>query len=189
MSRNQDYEKVDEDKPRHPLSSANFFSVVAFLWMNSLFKAGSRRPLEESAIFPVHEDDKTRDLTEKLQEQWNTEITRCRNTGKRAKLWKSVLKAIPLKQYCFYWFVSLSYSTGRIIQPLLLGTLKEQLMSPDRDRGLAFVVAALLPFCGLIAAFSHCLTYKFEMAGVRICSAIKGIVFLKVRPTCMALLL
>ena len=180
------YEKVpdhesDNEQPEHPLVSASVFSLVTFWWMNSLFKAGRQRSLEESDIFPLHKDDRTRDLTENLQKQWNDDVMRSRKKGKQAKLWKSVLKSIPWKEFSFYWCLLLFYSAGRIIQPLLLGTLIELLMASEKDRKMAFIVAAILPLCGLMAAFSHFLTCKFEVLGIRLCSAVKGIVFLKVR--------
>ena len=173
----------EQSEPKHPLVSANFFSVVAFWWMNDIFKIGSQRPLEQSDMFSLHGNDKTRDLTKLLQQQWNSEVTKCRTTGKQAKLWKSVLRTIPLKECCLLWCVSLYYSAGRIVQPLLLKILVDILMSPVEDRDMAYVVAALLPIFGLVAAFRHFLHYQFEMTGARIGSAVKGIVFQKVHLT------
>ena len=179
------YEKVldhesDNNHSEHPLASASVFSLVTFWWMNSLFKVGRERSLEDSDVFPIHEDDRTRDLTENLQKKWNEDVMVGRKKGKQAKLWKSVLKAIPWREFSFYWCLLLFYSAGRIIQPLLLGTLIELLMSSEKDRSKAFIVASVLPLCGLMAAFSHFLTCKFEVLGIRLCAAVKGIVFLKV---------
>ena len=179
------YEKLasdekDDEESFHPLSKANFFSAFTFWWMNDLFKTGSQRPLTPSDIFPIHEKYKTQELTEKLQKQWNSDIERCRRKGKRAKLWKSVLKTISLKNVCLLWSVLVFYSAGRVIQPLLLGTLVHLLMDPDKGYSLAYGVAALMPLCGLAAASSHFIAYQFDVLGLQLSSAIKGIVYLKV---------
>lgn len=182
---NKGYKKVasdekDDENFFHPLSTANLFSAFTFWWINDVLKTGSQRLLTQSDVFPIHEKYKTQELTAKLQKQWNNDVEECRRSGKRAKLWKSVLKTIPLKEFCLNWCVSLLYAAGRVIQPLLLGTLIQLLMDSDKGNGLAYGVAALMPLCGLTAATSHFITYQFEMIGVQLSSAIKGIVYMKV---------
>lgn len=182
---NKEYEKVasdekDDDNSFHPLINANIFSVLTFWWMNSVFKTGSRQLLTQSDIFAIHENFKTRELTEKLLKQWNNDVEECRGSGKQAKLWKSVLKTISLKEVCALMFASLFYSAGRVIQPLLLGFLINLSMDPDKGHVLAYGVATLMPLCGLAAASSHCIIYQFEMIGLQLSSALKGIVYLKV---------
>ena len=182
---NKGYQKVagdeeDDENVSHPLSKANFFSAFTFWWMNDVLKTGSQRLLTQSDVFPIHEKYKTQELTEKLQKQWNKDVEECRRRGKQAKLWKSVLRTISLKEFCINWFASLLYAAGRVLQPLLLGTLIHLLMASDKGNGLAYGVAALMPLCGLTAATSHFITFQYEIIGLQLSSAIKGIVYMKV---------
>ena len=176
-------EDDDVDQSSHPtiVTSASFFSVLTLGWMNGIFKIGSKRPLNQSDFFPIHDDDKTRDLTERLQKEWNNHVQESNSTGrKQPKLWKCVLRTISLKEILYlmtFWFTE---SICRVSQPLVLGFLLRLLSSTEMDRTLTYTCCLLLALGGLSTACTHYSAYRFELLGMRLSSALRGIIYLKV---------
>ena len=177
-------EDDEEELPFHPMNvtSDSFFSLLTLWWMNSIFKIGSRRPLNQSDVLPLNEEDRTRDLTERLQKEWNYHVQECNDTeGKQPKMWKCVLKTISCKEILYlmsFWFIE---SICRVSQPLVLGLVLRLLSSTEKDRSLTYSCCLLLALGGLSTACTHYSAYRLELLGMRLSSAIKGIVYLKVR--------
>ena len=170
----------DDDKNCHPATTANFLSILTFWWMNGLFKTGSQRPLKQSDFFPLHHKDRTRELTEQLWQTWNSHVQECIKTDKRQpKLWKCVLKTISWQEHIFPWCGLLVDSVCRVIQPLLLGIIIH-LLTTGENRKLTYVCATLLVLCCVPQIYTHLITYKYEMIGMRLICALKGIIYLKV---------
>ena len=185
---NKGYEKIttgdddDDAKSPHPTTSANFLSLLSFWWMNSVFKTGSKRPLKQSDFLPLHEKDRTRDLTERLQKEWNNHVQECNMTeGKQPKLWKCVVKTVSFCDICLPMCFWLLESMFRVSQPLVLGFLLYLLDSAETSRPLAYACCVFLTLSGLSSACTHYSAYSCDLLGMRLSSAIKGIVYLKVR--------
>lgn len=179
------YERVvndekEEDNDSHPLSSANFFSVLTFWWMNKTLNTGSKRPLERADFLPLHEADKTDELTERFRNLWNNTLLKCNEKGERPKLWKCVTSFISLKELCHVWSILVLEAVCRILQPWILGILLSLLMQPEYDRTLAYACAALLTLVALVCSCAHVASFKCMLMGMRLSSALKGIVYLKV---------
>ena len=66
------YKKIPNDDHTEKVS---FVSVLLFQWMNSVFKTGSERALDEKDFLPLSDEDTTSSVTERLQTKWNDEIT------------------------------------------------------------------------------------------------------------------
>ena len=47
-------------------SNTRFLSELSISWMNSIFKIGSKRPLNQSDFLPLTDEDRTREITERL---------------------------------------------------------------------------------------------------------------------------
>ncbi|KAJ7370545.1 hypothetical protein OS493_031551 [Desmophyllum pertusum] len=170
----------EEENTSHPLNTANCFSMLTFWWMNSVFRTGSERPLEKSDFLPIHEKDRTRDLTEHLQTQWNNDVDRSnKELGTKPRLWKTLLSTISLKEMSFLWSILTIDSAGRVFQPLLLGYLIHVLTFEPEKRLLACSMSLLLALSGLLTSCSHYVSYQCELLGMRLSSAIKGIIYLK----------
>ncbi|XP_078363095.1 ATP-binding cassette sub-family C member 4-like [Oculina patagonica] len=185
---NKNYEAIatgDEDDGKdshHPTTSANFLSLLSFWWMNNVFKIESKRPLNQSDFLPLHEEDRTRDLTERLQKEWNDHVQECNVAAeaKQPKLWKCVLRMLYCAEILFllsFWLVE---SVFRVSQPLVLGLLLQSLSSTQRNSTLEYLCCFLLSLSGLSTAFTHYSAYRLELIGMRLSSAIKGIVYLKI---------
>lgn len=180
MERNG-YEKISADD-----GDANHVDIVSFLffqWMNHVIRTGSKRALELNDFLPLSQENLTSSVTEKLQTKWNDERAKCKRSGKRPKFWKSVLKMISVKDVLTIMFTGVLDSCCRIFQPLFLGYLISSLMSTTESRNdfllygcaVAMGVNALIKSLGM----QH-FSFRNELLGVRLTSAIKGIVYGKV---------
>ncbi len=170
----------DDDKNCHPATTANFLSIITFWWMNGLFKTGSQRPLKQSDFLPVHPEDRTRELTAQLWETWNNHVKECSKTeGRQPKLWKCVLKTVHWQEHIFPFCGLLLCYICRVIQPLLLGIIID-LLTSNENRTFMYTCATLLVLSCLPDSSTHFITYIYEMVGMRLSSALKGIIYLKV---------
>ena len=136
------YKKISTNEEKEAVS---FVSLLLFQWMNSIFKIGSERPLDENDLLPLSKENSASFLTDQLQENWNKEKTKCNRNQKRPKLWKSVIKLISVKDVMIIGFTNALYSISRILQPLLLGYFISILMSaePKKDNLLYGCTLAL----------------------------------------------
>ena len=178
MARNG-YNKISpsEDKER-----VSFLSLLLFQWMNSIFKKGSERPLDENDFLPLSKENSASFLTDQLQANWNKEKTKCKKNQNRPKLWKSVIKMISIKDVIIIGFTIALYSIYQILQPLLLGYLISILMSaePKKDN-LLYVCTLALCINSVIGTLSmHQRGYRCELLGIRISCALKGLIYHKV---------
>ena len=178
MARNG-YNKISpsEDKER-----VSFLSLLLFQWMNSIFKTGSERPLDEHDFLPLSKENSASFLTDQLQANWNKEKTKCKKSQNRPKLWKSVIKLISVKDVMIIGFMSALYSIYQLLQPLLLGYLISILMSsePQKDN-LLYVCTLALCISSVIGPLTmHHRDYRCELLGIRISCALKGLIYHKV---------
>ena len=179
MAKLNEYKKLSSSNEEEKVS---FVSVVFFQWMNIIFKTGSERVLQESDFLPLAKENSTCSVVRKLQENWNREIETSKGFGKTPKLWKSVIKMISVKEMLVLISVKGVCSLSRILQPLLLGYLVVSLMSDEPTYSFSVYGCAIAmginAFIGCIC--THFSEFRYEMWGIRISSALKGIIYLKV---------
>ena len=175
------YKKISNED-----SEENVVSILSFLffrWMNNIIKTGSERALQQSDFLPLSKENLTSSVTEKLQIKWDHERARCEQLGKRPKFWKSVVKMLSVKDVLVIMFTGILDSCCRIFQPLFLGYLISSLMSSKETRNevLLYGCALAMGVNALIKSlnFQH-FGFRSELLGVRLTSAIKGIVYRKV---------
>ena len=173
------YSKIS---PNEDKESVSFVSLLFFQWMNSIFKTGSERPLDENDFLPLSKENSASFLTDQLQANWNKEKTKCNRNQNRPKLWKSVIKLISVKDVMIIGFMNALYSISRILQPLLLGYFISILMSADAKKdNLLYVCTLALCINSVIGALSmHHRGYRCEVLGIRISCALKGLIYHKV---------
>ena len=174
------YKKISTDED--DTGNASFFSLLLFQWMNSIFKTGSKRTINQTDFLPLSKENSACFVTGKLQGNWNKEISNCEGNGKKPKLWKSVLKLITVKETVIIVFSNALFSISRILQPLFLGYLVSALMSTEpQNNPVLYGCALALCINALIACFSmHQLDYRCEILGIKISSALKGLIYHKV---------
>lgn len=176
------YRKISEDGCNS--KKVSLFSLLFFRWMNSVLRTGSERSLEEKDFLPLAKESTSHYLTKRLKKQWNNEKARCRNknNSKKSKLWKSLLKSIPLYDLMLIISTSALYSLTRLLQPLLLGCLTKALMSAERQNNyLSYGYALGMGANALLGCIAlHQYGWRCERLSIRISSALKGLVYLKV---------
>lgn len=174
------YRKVPNEDHKEKISCLSF---MFFHWMNNVLKTGNERPLEQSDFLPLSEENTSSFLIEHLQKEWNKEKATCKRKKKRPKLWKSVLKFLPLKEVLILTVNYALYSLSRLLQPLLLGFFMVTLMSPELHSVYLLYGCALgMGINALIGSLAmHHFDYRGEVWGLRFSSALKGLIYLKVR--------
>jgi len=136
------YKKISTNEDKEIVS---FVSLLLFSWMNSIFKIGSERPLDENDLLSLSKENSTSFLTDQLQQNWNKEKTKCNRNQTTPILWKCVIKMIPIKDAMVIVFTSAVESISCLLQPLLLGYLISILISaePQKDNLLYACTLAL----------------------------------------------
>ena len=175
-----DQDKGNQNELSHPLITANFLSILTFWWINGIFRKGNKRPLDQSDFLPLHHQDRTRDLTERLRKQWNSDLQKCNEYGTEPKLWKSVMKMISFKEFCVSWSLILLESVAQVMQPLLIGILVHFLRSGDADPVYLYLCAGLMTLNGFLYVFPNISNFHLELLGMKLRSALQGLVYLKV---------
>ena len=178
MARNG-YKKISTSEDKEVVSCA---SLLFFQWMNSVFKIGSERSLDQNDFLPLSKEHSASYLTEQLQANWSKETAKCKRNEKKPKLWKSVTKMLSVKDAMIMIFIGALYSLTRVLQPLFLGYLISTLMSaePQKDY-LLYGCTFALCINALVMCFSlHHQDYRCELLGFKISSALKGLVYDKV---------
>ena len=171
------YNKVSTNEETKAVS---FVSLLLFQWMNSIFKIGSERPLDENDFLPLSKENSTSFLTDQLQANWDKEKTKCNRNHKRPKLWKSVLKLISVKDALIIIFINVLHSISRLLQPLLLGYLISILMSAEPKKDYLFCTLALCIDAVIGGVSMHHQDYRCELLGTKLSCALKGLVYHKV---------
>ena len=163
--------------------NVSFVSLLFFQWMNSVFKIGNERALEEDDFLPLSEENFTCTLTEQLQTNWNKESAKSKSNEKQPKLWKSVLKLISVKEGMIIIFVGVLFKICSLLQPLFLGYLIFTLIStPEPQKNyLLYGCALAMGMNALISSLSrHYFLYRCELLSIRIRCSLKGLVYVKV---------
>ena len=166
----------DEDK------KVSFVSSLFFCWMNGVLKEGSQRPLDQNDFLPLSDENSGRFVTDKLRKSWESEKHHCKMNGKRPKLWKSVFDMLSAKDIIIILTGITLYTTSRLLFPLFLGYLVSKLMSTEAENTYRLYACALaMCLNGLIGGLGmHQQDYRCEILGIKIASALRGLVYQKV---------
>ena len=177
------YKKIHANEEKETVS---FVCLLLFQWMNSIFKTGSERPLDENDFLTLSKENSVSFLTDQLQANWNKEKTKCNRNQNRPKLWKSVIKLISVKDVMIIVFMNALYSISRLLQPLLLGYLISLLMSAEPQKHNLYGCALALCINSVIGVLGvHQHDYRCELLGTRMSCALKGLVYHKVSVNCV----
>jgi len=173
------YKKISNGADAEKVS---FVSLLLLRWMNIVFKTGNERPLEKSDFLPHAKENSSCFVTEQLQTKWNEEKAKCQGNGKKPKLWKSIVMMLSVKEVVVLILLGTLNTLCRILEPLLLGYFMVSLMSAKSQYNYLPYGCALAMFINAVVRnlSGHQLGYKGELIGIRITSALKGLVYLKV---------
>ena len=178
MAPKSGYRKISSDDD----NEVSFASSLFFRWMNGVFKKGSQRPLDQNDFLPLSDENSGRFVTEKLQTSWESEKHHCKINGKRPKLWKSVFDMLSVKDVIIILTGNIMHLISCLLFPLFLGYLVSCLMSAEAENTY-MIYACALALClnGLIGGLiAHQSDHKCEILGIKIGSALRGMVYHKV---------
>ena len=164
-------------------NKVSFASSLFFRWMNGVFKKGSQKPLDQNDFLPLSDEKSGRFVTDKLRKSWESEKHHCKVNGKRPKLWKSVFDMLSkAKDVIIILKGNILSATSVLLFPLFLGYLLSKLMSTEAENTYQ-LYACTLAMClnGLIGGLGmHQRSYRCEILGIKIGSALRGLVYHKV---------
>ena len=175
-----EYKKISTNEKRG--EAVSFLSLLLFQWMNSIFKIGSERPLDENDFLPLSKENSASILTDQLEANWNKEKAKCNRNQNRPRLWKCVIKLISAKDALIIVLTNTLYSISTLLKPLFLGYFISILMSsePQKDNILYGCTLALCINSVIGALSMHQQNYRCELLGIRMGCALKGLVYHKV---------
>ena len=192
-----DYQKINTKGDRkNPRTEAGIFSILSYWWLNQIFSTGNKRPLENKDLFPLLEDDKCKEATERLQQLWDEKITN--NTPNRragfprellswwpcaaeCRLFSALLQLYSWSDYALVCLIGLLCGLGNVLQPVFLSLLLVELLKPSRDVFRAYGYAAgicLSSFLRVLA--SDQFTFRVKTIPLRWKSAVVGMTYRKV---------
>ena len=162
--------------------NVSFLSTLLFRWMNDVLKSGNERAIDETDFLSLNEECTACFLTEQLQSKWTDETANSKRHDKQPKLWKSVLKMLTTREAMILFVTATVLLFCRVLQPLLLGYLVKSLMMAELQHNfLLYGCALALGINELIGSLCwHQFDYRCEVFGIRISSAVKGLVYVKV---------
>ena len=167
-------------------NKVSFASSLFFRWMNGVFKKGSQKPLDQNDFLPLSDENSGRFVTDKLRKSWESEKHHCKVNGKRPKLWKSVFDMLSkAKDVIIILKGNILSATSVPLFPLFLGYLLSKLMSTEAENTYQLYACALaMCLNGLIGGLGmHQRSYRCEILGIKIGSALRGLVYHKVGTT------
>ena len=121
-------------------------------------------------------------LAEELRAKWAEETTNSKKNDIKPKLWKSILKVLTARDIIILISAMSVWTLCRILQPLLLGYLVKSLMTAElHNMYLLYGSAIALGINEFISSVGmHHFDYQCEVLGIRVSSALKGLVYMKV---------
>ena len=188
-----DYETIKtEEKRKNPQTGASIFSILSFWWLNEIFSIGNKRPLQNKDLFPLLDEDKCQEATEKLQRLWDKKIADTRTCFSRklfqwglcgggCRLFSVLLQLHSWDEYIIVSLLGLLHSLGNVLQPVFLSLLLPELLKTSRDHWLAYAYAAGICMSSLLRVLaSKQFSYRALTIPQRWKSAVVGMIYKKV---------
>ena len=169
---------------KNPKERAGIFSRLFFSWMNGFINIGNKRVLEHSDFYPLLEEDKSKPLTDKLEQAWLEEIRKSHTRERKVRLFRAMLKTLPWTDYALMGISLFIGVACNILQPLFLGLLLSLLLQPGAEsqhRWLYLYTGGLC--CSSLVRILVMNQYqsKVNFMGMRWRIAVIGVIYKKVR--------
>uniref|UniRef100_A0AAX7UF95 Cystic fibrosis transmembrane conductance regulator n=1 Tax=Astatotilapia calliptera TaxID=8154 RepID=A0AAX7UF95_ASTCA len=159
------------------------FWILAFMWLNPLFRAGYKRRLEEDDMYQVLAEDRSEKLGQDLQRIWDHEVQRATKELRKPRLTGVIVKCY-WKAYAVLGIFTLIEEIIKVVQPILLGKIIEYFESYDPNNTRAFHetlgYAAGLSLCTIgLALMHHLYFYYVQRIGMKIRVAMCHMIYKK----------
>ena len=180
------YEKLNTGcSLTNPKENASLCSLLTFSWLNDLLKRGSQRALENDDLPPLLKEDENQGLTNKLEQEWSRNCKSEHTTKtwiRSAKLWRAFWNLVPTSEKALVLTLASTHIVLRLLQPLfLIGLLAELTKESSADREWIYLSASGVCLTTWLIAISKChCDYRSSMIGMRVRSALLGVIYKKV---------
>uniref|UniRef100_A0A8C2GUR3 ABC-type glutathione-S-conjugate transporter n=1 Tax=Cyprinus carpio TaxID=7962 RepID=A0A8C2GUR3_CYPCA len=184
-----------------PVQDASFLSKILFWWFSGLVFKGYRSPLQAEDLWSLREEDTSEKIISDLEEEWTAERTKLQHTsialGSRLPEQAQFLRKIQKEQssgFCLLRTLARSFGpyflTGTLclmvhdafmfsvpqVLSLLLGFMKDE----DAPMWKGFFYASLMFLLSCLqSVFNHQYTYTCFTVGMRVKTAVMGLVYRK----------
>uniref|UniRef100_A0A8C1QWV6 ABC-type glutathione-S-conjugate transporter n=1 Tax=Cyprinus carpio TaxID=7962 RepID=A0A8C1QWV6_CYPCA len=187
-----------------PVQDASFLSKILFWWFSGLLFKGYRSPLQAEDLWSLREEDTSEKIISDLEEEWTAECTKQENhlstsiaLGSRLPEQAQFLRKIQKEQssgFCLLRTLARSFGpyflTGTLclmvhdafmfsvpqVLSLLLGFMKDE--DAPLWKGYFYASLMFLLSC-LQSIFNHQYTYTCFTVGMRVKTAVMGLVYRK----------
>ncbi|XP_053671125.1 ATP-binding cassette sub-family C member 4-like [Anopheles nili] len=123
---------------KNPRKGAFCLSQLFFGWLLPLFYRGSRRGLGKDDLTKCLKADRSEDLGDELEEQWEKEVSQARIASREPKLRNALFRTF-YKQCLFDGFLIFLFVLIKTILPVVLAQLLVQFQEPTNSTHLAVV--------------------------------------------------
>lgn len=171
---------------KNPKERAGVMSRLSFCWMNSIMKISNRRALDPCDLYPLLDEDRSKELTEKLDTSWSQEVRDSYLKGREARLTRALIRILQWSEFALLSFSLFIGVACNILQPLLLGLLLSALLGTKNARSdpLVYVFSSGLCLSSLLrAVVLNQYHAKAQLLGMRWRSATTGLIYKKVKNT------
>ncbi|XP_069678144.1 ATP-binding cassette sub-family C member 4-like [Periplaneta americana] len=164
-----------KERKRNPYEGANPLSAAFVCWTKNFFKMTYNKTLREEDLYNIPSEDKSNDLADRLQEQWNRQLKK--RHGKPS-LFTAILITFRWSLLCLV-FLQTTTLIVRTFLPFTLGRLLN-VLSWEPGSSEAFQYGGILVFEVVIAAFinQHAI-YRSGHIGMQIRVACCSLVYRK----------
>uniref|UniRef100_A0A8C1DU58 ABC-type glutathione-S-conjugate transporter n=1 Tax=Cyprinus carpio carpio TaxID=630221 RepID=A0A8C1DU58_CYPCA len=182
-----------------PVQDASFLSKILFWWFSGLLFKGYRSPLQAEDLWSLREEDTSEKIISDLEEEWTAECTKLQHIalGSRLPEQAQFLRKIQKEQssgFCLLRTLARSFGpyflTGTLclmvhdafmfsvpqVLSLLLGFMKDE--DAPLWKGYFYASLMFLLSC-LQSIFNHQYTYTCFTVGMRVKTAVMGLVYRK----------
>uniref|UniRef100_A0A8C2BGL1 ABC-type glutathione-S-conjugate transporter n=1 Tax=Cyprinus carpio TaxID=7962 RepID=A0A8C2BGL1_CYPCA len=183
-----------------PVQDASFLSKILFWWFSGLLFKGYRSPLQAEDLWSLREEDTSEKIISDLEEEWTAECTKLHTSialGSRLPEQAQFLRKIQKEQssgFCLLRTLARSFGpyflTGTLclmvhdafmfsvpqVLSLLLGFMKDE--DAPLWKGYFYASLMFLLSC-LQSIFNHQYTYTCFTVGMRVKTAVMGLVYRK----------
>uniref|UniRef100_A0A182YM29 Uncharacterized protein n=1 Tax=Anopheles stephensi TaxID=30069 RepID=A0A182YM29_ANOST len=121
---------------KNPRKGAFCLSQLFFGWLLPLFYRGSRRGLGKDDLTKCLRADRSEDLGEELEEQWEKEVSQARIASREPKLRNALFRTF-YKQSLFDGFLIFLFVLIKTILPVVLAQLLIQFQEPTNSTHVA----------------------------------------------------
>jgi len=153
----------NDERQANPYKTASFLSKLLFKWPYKLMKVGMERPIEESDLPNIMQQDSSSHNLQTFEKLWQDEIRRVEtlrqklpnNSPKRNKINPNLHRALAIDFLKSTWIIQpmmFASSTARIVMSVALGNLTQSFIDKSKE---GYMWAGILIACNLIVLLEH----------------------------------